>query len=40
MTVPNDGIGTWIDRRRVKSASRPALICDETTVTYDLLAER
>jgi fatty-acyl-CoA synthase len=40
MTVRNDGIGTWIDRRRVKSAGRPALICDETAVTYDLLADR
>ena len=36
----NDGVGTWIRRRRVKSAGKPALICDGAAVTYDLLAER
>ena len=41
MTGPrNGGVGTWIDRRRVKSAGRPALICDGTAVPYDLLAAR
>ncbi len=36
----NDGVGTWIHRRRVKSAGKPALVCNGTVVTYDLLAER
>ena len=36
----NKGTGTWIHRRRVKSAGAPALVVGDTTITYDLLAER
>jgi fatty-acyl-CoA synthase len=36
----NDGVGTWVHRRRVKSAGKPALISAEAEITYDLLAER
>ncbi len=36
----NKGIGTWIHRRRVKSAGSTALILGETSIGYDVLAER
>ncbi len=36
----NDGVGTWIHRRRMKSAGKPALISGGSVVTFDLLAER
>src|SRR6476469_8399950 len=36
----NKGTGTWIHRRRVKYAGAPALVVGDTTITYDLLAER
>jgi fatty-acyl-CoA synthase len=36
----NHGVGTWIHRRRVKSAGKPALISRGTGITYDRLAER
>jgi fatty-acyl-CoA synthase len=34
------GVGSWIHRRRVKSAGKVALISGGTTITYDRLAER
>jgi fatty-acyl-CoA synthase len=36
----NDGVGTWIHRRRVKSAGKTALVSGGAVVTYDLLAQR
>lgn len=36
----NKGLGTWIHRRRVKSAGRPALTGMGLAYTYDQLAER
>ena len=36
----NHGVGTWIHRRRVKSAGKQALISQGTGITYDRLAER
>lgn len=36
----NDGVGTWVHRRRMKSAGKPALISGEAEITYDRLAER
>lgn len=33
-------VGTWIHRRRVKSAGKPALISSGNEITYDVLAER
>jgi fatty-acyl-CoA synthase len=36
----NDGVGTWVHRRRVKSAGKAALISAEVEITYDLLADR
>ena len=36
----NEGLGSWIHRRRVKSAGRVALITGEREITYDVLAER
>jgi fatty-acyl-CoA synthase len=36
----NKGTGTWIHRRRVKSAGQPALITGERTITYDAMADR
>ena len=38
--MKNRGIGTWIHRRRVKSAGLPALILGDTSITYDALADR
>lgn len=38
--MQNLGIGTWIRRRRVKSFGAPAIVTDEVSVTYDVLAER
>jgi fatty-acyl-CoA synthase len=34
------GVGSWIDRRRVKSAGTAALVCGETSISYNRLAER
>ncbi|WP_420124498.1 acyl-CoA synthetase [Nakamurella sp.] len=36
----NKGTGTWIHRRRVKSAGAPALTVGESAITYDALADR
>jgi fatty-acyl-CoA synthase len=36
----NKGTGTWIHRRRIKSAGDNALIIDNRGITYDELAER
>lgn len=36
----NAGLGSWPQRRRIKSAGRPAIVAGEATVTYDELAER
>jgi fatty-acyl-CoA synthase len=36
----NHGVGTWIHRRRVKSAGKLALISGGTGISYDRLAER
>lgn len=36
----NDGLGSWIHRRRVKSAGRVALVAGDRELTYDVLAER
>ena len=36
----NKGTGSWIHRRRVKSAGAPALTVGEKAITYDALAER
>ena len=34
------GVGSWIHRRRVKSAGKPALVCGATRLDYDELAGR
>jgi len=36
----NTGTGTWIHRRRIKSAGDVALIAGEYSLSYDVLAER
>jgi len=36
----NQGIGVWIERRRIKSAGVPALIHQNASVNYDDLADR
>ncbi|MDQ4501572.1 o-succinylbenzoate--CoA ligase [Sinomonas sp. ASV322] len=36
----NNGVGSWLERRRPKSAPKPALISGERTVSYAELAER
>lgn len=38
--MDNDGIGTWIHRRRVKSAGRVAIAFGAETITYEQLAQR
>ncbi|MCU1413030.1 MAG: p-hydroxycinnamoyl-CoA synthetase [Microbacteriaceae bacterium] len=38
--MENSGIGSWIERRRVKSATHAAVIYDESVTTYAQLAER
>ena len=38
--MDNLGIGSWIHRRRQKSAGRTALICDGSELRYEELAER
>ena len=38
--MKNLGIGTWIHRRRVKSADAIAIVSGDTSVTYASLAER
>lgn len=36
----NDGVGSWLHRRRPKSGPKPALICADRVVSYDELADR
>jgi fatty-acyl-CoA synthase len=38
--VRNGGVGSWIHRRRVKSAGRAALVDGDRTISYEQLAER
>ena len=38
--MDNGGVGSWIHRRRVKSAGTTALVDGEATLAYDALAER
>jgi fatty-acyl-CoA synthase len=38
--MANEGIGTWIARRRVKSHDRAALVFEGTALTYSDLADR
>src|SRR5690554_5268301 len=34
------GIGWWIERRRLRSPHDTAIVCDETTLTYGQFADR
>jgi fatty-acyl-CoA synthase len=36
----NQGLGSWIDRRRAKSGSKTALIFGDAEITYGELASR
>jgi fatty-acyl-CoA synthase len=38
--MQNGGVGSWIHRRRVKSAGRAALVDGDRTISYEQLAER
>jgi len=38
--MDNEGLGTWIARRRVKSEGETAIIAGNTTITYDEFADR
>ena len=38
--MDNNGVGSWLHRRRPKSGPKPALICADRVVSYDGLADR
>jgi len=38
--MENNGVGSWLRRRRPKSGPKPALICADGELSYDGLAER
>src|SRR5687768_13143192 len=38
--MDNNGVGSWLHRRRQKSGSKAALICGASTVGYTELADR
>jgi fatty-acyl-CoA synthase len=38
--MDNNGVGSWLHRRRPKSGPKPALICADRVVSYDGLSDR
>ncbi|MFP3547711.1 AMP-binding protein, partial [Rhizobium sp. SIMBA_035] len=38
--MDNNGVGSWLHRRRIKSAAKVALISGERTLSYAELADR